>query len=98
LINTPTLVVAGEFDMVVPPALCEELAREIKGAQFKIIKGGAHAFFDEKPFEVNEIILGFLLARSDTSLENIRNKMKKLGICNSDIKKAIKQARQRKKV
>jgi pimeloyl-ACP methyl ester carboxylesterase len=48
--------------MVVPPALCEQLARAIKGAQFKIIKGGAHAFFDEKPFEVNKILLNFLLS------------------------------------
>ena len=63
LINVPTLVVAGEFDMVVPPALCEELSRGIKGAEFRIIKGGAHAFFDEKPFEVNEVILDFLSAR-----------------------------------
>jgi pimeloyl-ACP methyl ester carboxylesterase len=60
LINTPTLVVAGEFDMVVPPALCEQLAALIKGARFAVIKGGAHAFFDEKPFEVNEVILNFL--------------------------------------
>ena len=63
LINVPTLIVAGEFDMVVPPALCEKLARAIKGAEFRIIKGGAHAFFDEKPFEVNEVILGFLPVR-----------------------------------
>jgi pimeloyl-ACP methyl ester carboxylesterase len=63
LINVPTLVVAGEFDMVVPPALCEELSRGIKGAEFRIIKGGAHAFYDEKPFEVNEVILDFLSAR-----------------------------------
>ncbi|MCX5895651.1 MAG: alpha/beta hydrolase [Proteobacteria bacterium] len=60
LITAPTLVVAGAEDMVVPPALCEKLARSIQGAQFKIISGGAHAFFDEKPFEVNEILLNFL--------------------------------------
>lgn len=60
-INAPTLIVAGERDMVVPPALCEALSRAIKGAKFKIIKGGAHAFFDEKPFEVNEAITKFLL-------------------------------------
>jgi pimeloyl-ACP methyl ester carboxylesterase len=46
--------------MVVPPALCEQLAALIKGARFAVIKGGAHAFFDEKPFEVNEVILNFL--------------------------------------
>jgi pimeloyl-ACP methyl ester carboxylesterase len=65
LINTPTLVVAGEFDMVVPPALCEQLARTIKGAEFEIIKGGAHAFFDEKPFEVIEVILNFLFTSEE---------------------------------
>jgi 3-oxoadipate enol-lactonase len=60
LINAPTLVVAGELDLVVPPALCKQLADAIRGAQFTIIKGGGHAFFDEKPFELNEVLLNFL--------------------------------------
>jgi pimeloyl-ACP methyl ester carboxylesterase len=63
VINAPTLVVAGELDMVVPPVLCAELAQGIRGAELKIIKGGAHAFFDEKPFEVNETLINFLLKR-----------------------------------
>jgi 3-oxoadipate enol-lactonase len=61
-IKAPVLVVAGELDLVVPPALCKKLADVIKGAQFTIISGGGHAFFDEKPFELNEVLLNFLAA------------------------------------
>jgi pimeloyl-ACP methyl ester carboxylesterase len=64
MIDAPTLVVAGELDMVVPPALCKKLAASIRGAQFRIITGGAHAFFDEKPFDVNELIRVFLSSSS----------------------------------
>jgi pimeloyl-ACP methyl ester carboxylesterase len=59
-IKAPVLVVAGELDLVVPPALCKQLADAITGAQFTVIKGGGHAFFDEKPFELNEVVLNFL--------------------------------------
>ena len=61
-IKVPVLVVAGELDLVVPPALCKQLAEAIRGARFTIIKGGGHAFFDEKPFELNEVVLDFLQA------------------------------------
>lgn len=60
LIKAPTLVVAGELDLVVPPALCQKLADAIKGARFTIINGGGHALFDEKPFVLNEVLLDFL--------------------------------------
>jgi len=59
-IKAPVLVVAGELDLVVPPALCKQLADAIPGARFTIIRGGGHAFFDEKPFELNEVMLNFL--------------------------------------
>jgi 3-oxoadipate enol-lactonase len=62
MIKAPVLVVAGELDLVVPPALCKQLADAIPGARFTVIKGGAHAFFDEKPFELNEVLLDFLAA------------------------------------
>ena len=60
-ITIPTLVMAGELDYFVPPSLCEnQLVRHIDGARFEVIKGAAHAFFDEKPDEVNSSILSFL--------------------------------------
>jgi pimeloyl-ACP methyl ester carboxylesterase len=61
-IKAPVLVVAGELDLVVPPALCKQLADAITGARFSIISGGGHAFFDEKPFELNDVLLNFLTA------------------------------------
>lgn len=61
MIKAPTLVLAGELDSFVPPALCEDqLVRHIDGSRFEVVKGAAHAFFDEKPDEVNSIILSFL--------------------------------------
>jgi pimeloyl-ACP methyl ester carboxylesterase len=60
-IKIPTLVMAGELDYFVPPSLCEDqLVRHIDGSRFEVIKGAAHAFFDEKPDEVNRVILSFL--------------------------------------
>ena len=60
-ISAPTLVMAGELDYFVPPALCEEqLVRPMSGARFVVIKGAAHAFFEEKADEVNREILDFL--------------------------------------
>lgn len=60
-IKTPTLVMAGEWDYLVPPSLCEQqLVKHINGSHFVVIKGAAHAFFDEKPAEVNREIQAFL--------------------------------------
>ena len=61
-IRVPTLVMAGELDAFIPPSLCEQqLAKNIVGSRFEVIKGAAHAFFDEKPDQVNKSIRAFLL-------------------------------------
>jgi len=60
-IKAPTLVMAGELDYFIPPSLSEQqLVRSINGSKFVLIKGAAHAFFDEKSDEVNREILTFL--------------------------------------
>ena len=52
---------AGELDHMAPPSLCErQLVKAISGSRLVIIKGAAHALFDEKPNEVNREIMVFL--------------------------------------
>jgi len=63
-IRVPTLIMAGELDAFISPSLSEQqLAQNIVGARFEVIKGAAHAFFEEKPDEVNKSILSFLTRR-----------------------------------
>ena len=60
-VNVPTLVMAGELDHMAPPSLCErQLVKAINGSRLVIIKGAAHALFDEKPNEANREIMVFL--------------------------------------
>ena len=60
-IRAPTLVMAGELDSFISPSLSEQqLVRSINGSKFWLVKGAAHAFFDERPDEVNREILAFL--------------------------------------
>jgi 3-oxoadipate enol-lactonase len=54
-IEAPTLVVAGEHDPTVPPALAEELAGRIPGARLAVI-GGAHLASLERPDEFNRLL------------------------------------------
>jgi pimeloyl-ACP methyl ester carboxylesterase len=61
-IKAPTLVVAGEFD-VVRPEHTSQLAKSIPNAEAAIIADGTHFVASRKPDIVNALILGFL-ARS----------------------------------
>lgn len=58
-ITAPTLIMAGEFD-IVKREHTDQLAKAISGAQEDIIEGGTHAMPLEKPELVNSHILGFL--------------------------------------
>jgi pimeloyl-ACP methyl ester carboxylesterase len=63
-IKAPTLIMAGELDSFISPSLSEQqLAQNIVGARFEVIRGAAHAFFEEKSDEVNKSILSFLTGR-----------------------------------
>lgn len=60
-IKAPTLIMAGELDFFISPSLSEQqLANNIAGSRFEVIKDAAHAFYEEKPEEVNKSILSFL--------------------------------------
>lgn len=55
-IQCPTLVLVGEQDQLTPPALAEELAAGIKGAQLHIIPESGHALPAEQPQAVTTLL------------------------------------------
>jgi 3-oxoadipate enol-lactonase len=59
-IHTPTLVMHGERDVLVPVANAELLARGIPGAELRIIRGAGHGFPVELAVETFEIVRDWL--------------------------------------
>jgi pimeloyl-ACP methyl ester carboxylesterase len=60
LVACPTLVAAGRYDGVAPPANAEHIASRIPGAQLRLYEGG-HVFFFQDPTavpEITEFLLG----------------------------------------
>jgi pimeloyl-ACP methyl ester carboxylesterase len=48
-ISVPTLVLAGEFDVILPPRFGRAVAEAIPGARFEVLPGEAHQPFQEVP-------------------------------------------------
>ena len=59
-IQTPTLVVWGERDLVVPPAIGRRLARDLRHGELAIIPRAGHVPMWERPEEFNRLVLDFL--------------------------------------
>jgi len=59
-VQTPTLILFGEHDKVVPPGNAELLAREISGSKTTILPGAGHFFPVEVPEAADEVIVKFL--------------------------------------
>lgn len=59
-IASPTLVVHGDADRIVPYANGVELARRIPAARLGTFAGAGHLFFLEEPERTNELLLDFL--------------------------------------
>lgn len=59
-IKSPTLVLSGDADVIVPVQNSRNLAHEIPGAKLQIIEGGSHTFFIEQAGEFNRIVTEFL--------------------------------------
>jgi len=59
-IASPTLVLSGDADVIVPVQNSRNLATKIPGAQLRIIDGGSHTFFIEQAREFNHIVTEFL--------------------------------------
>ena len=58
-ISTPTLVVSGDADEIVPVQNSRNLAAKIPGAKLHIVEGGSHTFFIERAEEFNQIVTEF---------------------------------------
>jgi pimeloyl-ACP methyl ester carboxylesterase len=59
-VKVPTLVIAGQKDLITPPLNQKILAQLIPGAEFLEVKEGSHCPQMEKPDEVNKAIAEFL--------------------------------------
>ena len=59
-ITTPTLVITGDADILVPPANSKILAERIPGASLQTVPGAGHGFFWEASQEVITLIREFL--------------------------------------
>ncbi len=54
--NVPVLVLTGDTDRLVDPALSEEIASAVRDAKLVRIHGAGHVVILERPEEVNEAI------------------------------------------
>ncbi len=59
-IQAPTLVIAGQDDLLTPPKYAHYLADKIKNAKIEIIEGAGHMVMIEQPDEFNHSVLRFL--------------------------------------
>ena len=59
-IESPTLVITGDADLLVSPANSDILARSIPGAKLVKVPGGSHGFNFETPDVFNRAVLDFL--------------------------------------
>jgi pimeloyl-ACP methyl ester carboxylesterase len=65
-IRVPTLVIAGDEDRVLPPALTRDMTRRIPGAELVMMEGIGHFPNLEQPERFNEIVLPFLLRHGES--------------------------------
>ena len=59
-ISSPTLVITGSEDELIPPENAKVMAQRIPVAQIISIDGGGHLFLIERPEAFNEAVIGFL--------------------------------------
>jgi pimeloyl-ACP methyl ester carboxylesterase len=62
-IASPTLVLSGDADVIVPVQNSRNLAARIPGASLQIVAGGSHTFFIEQAKEFNRLVAEFLWPR-----------------------------------
>lgn len=67
-IRSPTLYIAGEFDIGAPPGIMRSMTEATPGAKLDILSGAAHLLNMETPIAFNRCISSFLLLpRGDES-------------------------------
>ncbi|MCP4908453.1 MAG: alpha/beta hydrolase [bacterium] len=58
--STPTLVIAGEEDVLFPPDVLESVAETIPSAQFERFEGAGHSTYFEQPDRFNSVVAAFI--------------------------------------
>ena len=58
--KTPTLVITGEADVLIPPRNSEIIAERIPGARHRVIPDAGHAFFNQCPDEFMRVFVPFV--------------------------------------
>lgn len=64
-IKAPTIVIAGEDDLIKGRVYAEIIANNIHGSEFVLVPGSGHALCLDKPAELNSLILGFVIKNSE---------------------------------
>ncbi|HWO72202.1 MAG TPA: alpha/beta hydrolase [Dehalococcoidia bacterium] len=59
-ISVPTLLVAGEEDVLAPPPVMRAIAERIPGCRFEVIAGAGHCAYWEQPQVWNRVVIDFL--------------------------------------
>lgn len=68
-INAPTLILSGADDILMPPEVSDNLAKQIHGAKLEILPNAGHMLQLEQPAAFLEMVTGFL-KNNDLSSEN----------------------------
>ena len=63
-IHAPTLVIAGELDLIKGREYAEIITSQIPGSEFVMVPGSGHALCLEKPAVLNTLLLGFVTKHS----------------------------------
>jgi 3-oxoadipate enol-lactonase len=63
-ISVPALLIAGSDDKTAPPEVMQRMAREIRGAEFVVLKGCGHLGPMEQPAVFNGVLESFLRRHS----------------------------------
>ena len=64
-LRTPTLVVHGAGDRLVPPANGRRIAEAVPGAELVVLPDANHLFFTDQPERTNEVLLDWLARHRD---------------------------------
>jgi pimeloyl-ACP methyl ester carboxylesterase len=62
-IRSPTLIVSGDSDVIVPVENSYNLAKQIPNAEMRLVSGGGHTFFMEQADEFNQVLTEWLLQK-----------------------------------
>ncbi len=62
-ITVPALIICGENDIVVPPALSESLHKQIKNSEFHVLPDAGHMSNLEQPEKFNELLKKFIVKK-----------------------------------